>query len=228
LLPADGGSIALITQLMERGSLYHVLHDASAQAVRPTSTAEKLRLALDIAEGLAYLHNNRVVHRDMKSGNVLVDGDGRAKIADFGLAAYNDHTKSYVTGVIGTYAWAAPESMNEGTMKASADIYSLGVVLWELFTGCKPWEGLTPMQIMNRVYNQKDRLPLPASLTRDLPAVSALIAACFSEDEALRPTADAVQAALKDELDRLPRGLDEGAVAHALNAIRVDISRVGV
>ena len=229
LLPSDGGRIALITQLMERGSLYRVLHDATAHAVRPSSTAEKLRLALDISEGLAYLHNNRVIHRDMKSGNVLVDEHGRAKIADFGLAAINDHTKSYVSGVVGTYAWAAPEVMNDEKMSTKADIYSLGVILWEVFTLSLPWEGLAPMQIMTRVCLKNERLAIPVGLSRECPAVADLIAACFSVDT-LRPTADTIQSTLRRELEQLPpppRGLEDGT-ALLLQAIQQVGAKVDV
>jgi serine/threonine protein kinase len=151
LHPTDGGSVALITQLMERGTLYSILHetrDAATINYRPRHNHERFRLALDVSEGMAFLHNSHVVHRDLKSPNVLIDCDGRAKVADFGLSSYNQHSMSKVTAVVGTYAWTAPEViMGNETMGLSADVYSFGVILWELFTGQVPWEGLQMAQV---------------------------------------------------------------------------------
>jgi len=76
---------------------------------RPSLTAEKIHIVLDIADSMRFLHSSRVVHRDLKSSNVLIDVGGRAKISDFGLSRTRDASMSHVTGVVGTVAWTAPE-----------------------------------------------------------------------------------------------------------------------
>ena len=103
LFPTDGGNVALITQLMVRGSLYFVLHDQSAAAIsyRPRSLEMRLQLGKDIAEAMRFLHASRIFHRDLKSGNVLVDDEGRAKVADFGMSSFNCESKSRVTAALG-------------------------------------------------------------------------------------------------------------------------------
>ena len=100
----DGGNVALITQLMGRGSLYYLLHNQSATAIsyRPQSLEMRLQLSKDIAEAMRFLHASRIFHRDLKSGNVLVDNDGRAKVADFGMSAFNRESMSQVTAALGT------------------------------------------------------------------------------------------------------------------------------
>ena len=99
----DGGNVALITQLMVRGSLYFVLHHQSATAIsyRPRSLEMRLQLGRDIAEAMRFLHASRIFHRDLKSGNVLVDDDGRAKVADFGMSSFNRESVSRVTAALG-------------------------------------------------------------------------------------------------------------------------------
>ena len=99
----DGGDVALITQLMVRGSLYFVLHDQSATAIsyRPRSLEMRLQLGKDIAEAMRFLHASRIFHKDLKSGNVLVDDEGRAKVADFGMSSFNCESKSRVTAALG-------------------------------------------------------------------------------------------------------------------------------
>ena len=109
---SEGNGAALIMELMERGSLDVLLHSSPASEYRPSSDLARLRCALDIAEGMRFLHSCRLIHRDLKSGNVLVDGEGRCKICDFGLSRFRG-TLSHVSGVIGTVAWTAPEILSD-------------------------------------------------------------------------------------------------------------------
>jgi serine/threonine protein kinase len=92
----------------------------------------KLQIALDIVSGMSFLHESRIFHRDLKSGNVLIESAGRAKIADFGLSKLIDINATHAMGLIGSVAWTAPEVLQEEVYRDSADVYSFGVILWEL------------------------------------------------------------------------------------------------
>jgi Protein kinase domain len=121
----DKHHCCLIMELAENGSLFHRIHD---KRKRRLSYLEILQLGHDIACGLAYLHP-AVVHRDLKPQNVLLDSDGRAKLADFGISRIKDPTKSYfsqVTAENGTPMYMSPESMNGTRVDEKVDVYALG------------------------------------------------------------------------------------------------------
>ncbi|KAG9398062.1 hypothetical protein AC1031_014979 [Aphanomyces cochlioides] len=140
------GSICIVSEYCSRGSLRDVLRT-------PLVWPMKIRLALGLAYGLQYLHNSRMIHRDLKSPNILVDETWHAKIADFGtlrlaeiVRNQNPHMKSSVnmTGLVGTTRWMAPEVIQSKKLYTEKiDIYSLGVILWELIDGKElPYDNL--------------------------------------------------------------------------------------
>jgi serine/threonine protein kinase len=137
------GTVALITDLMERGSLKSILHETTSPnhfTWKPRSITSQLELILDIADGMRFLHARGVLHRDLKSANVLVDKDGRAKIADFGLASFKSDFCKDFSSATGTIPWCAPEILRgDQRINLSADVYSSGVIFWEIFTGELPW-----------------------------------------------------------------------------------------
>lgn len=102
----------------------------------------RLRIALGSAKGLAYLHedcNPRIIHRDIKSANILLDHDYEAKVADFGLARLTSENDTHVsTRVMGTFGYLAPEYASSGKLSEKSDIFSFGVMLLEILTGRKP------------------------------------------------------------------------------------------
>lgn len=133
------------------------------------------KVALDIARGLHFLHSRSIVHNDLKSANILLSKDGTAKIADVGLARVLRH--GYVCsssgGVVGTFAWAAPEVLLGRPVSPKADVYSYGVVLWELATNERPERGMLR----------------PPRIPQECPEeVGRLIDACLSEEPRSRPT----------------------------------------
>ena len=149
-------------------------------------------VARQICAGLAAAHERGVVHRDLKPGNVMIDGRGRARIADFGLAGVlgtDDGTRA------GTPAYMAPEQFRGGDTGVASDIYALGLVLYELYTGKRAFRG----ESLQELARSRDTAPpSPSSLVEGLdPAVERVIQRCLENDPRMRPTsALAVAAAL--------------------------------
>lgn len=156
------GSICIISEYCARGSLRDVLKQQTPD-VKNLNWPTKLRLALGISHGIQYLHNANppMIHRDLKSPNVLVDDSWHAKIADFGTLRFSEIVSSAaqlqasqiktrssaktpvveMTGLVGTTRWMAPEVMRgERIYTSKVDIYSLALILWELIEGKLPFE----------------------------------------------------------------------------------------
>ena len=170
----------------------HTLRDTIA-AHSPMPPAKALGYLEPVLGALAAAHRAGLVHRDVKPENVLISEDahsagGRIKVADFGLArAVTAETQHTSTGVlIGTVSYIAPELVIEGKADARADVYSAGVLLYELLTGRKPHTGETPIQVAYK--HVHDDVPPPSRSVPGIPAyVDALVARATARDRDLRP-----------------------------------------
>ena len=129
----------IVMEFAANGSLWGVLHGRQKAVATP---AKRLQWAAETAKGLSYLHSRSppIVHRDLKSGNLLLCEDWHIKVSDFGLA----RTKSAdgARTLVGTYAWMAPEVLEQKPYDERADVYSYAIVLWELLTLQEPFKGL--------------------------------------------------------------------------------------
>jgi serine/threonine protein kinase len=121
---------------------------------RKTLPLEKVvSIALDIARGLEYIHLKGIVHRDIKPENILFDGEFCAKVVDFGVACEEIYC-NLLGDDPGTYRWMAPEMYKHKPYGRKVDVYSFGLVLWELVTGSLPYEDMTPLQAAFAVVNK--------------------------------------------------------------------------
>ncbi len=150
---------------------------------------DALRLITPILNALSAAHRIGIIHRDIKPENILISKDGRVKIADFGLAraANLGQTMTMEASVIlGSVSYLSPEQVQRGISDSRSDVYSLGILLFEMVTGQKPYEGETAIQIAYRHVN--DKVPSPSSLKSDIPeSLDALILSMTSVDPDSRP-----------------------------------------
>jgi serine/threonine-protein kinase len=149
----------------------------------PLETA--LQLALELAEALDCAHGQGVVHRDLKPANILLTEDGRAKIADFGVAKLNLANHTLAGRALGTPAYMSPEQLNGEAVDGRSDLFSLGVVLYTVLTGFRPFQGNSALTVSFKVVN---RDPVPATaLNTDLPpGLDYIIARAMAKDAAQR------------------------------------------
>jgi eukaryotic-like serine/threonine-protein kinase len=149
--------------------------------------AAALDIMTGVLDGLAAAHASGIVHRDVKPENVLLTADGRLKVADFGLARAQAAAGQTRAGLlIGTVAYLPPEQVTGEATGPRSDVYSAGVVLFELLTGRQPFTGDTPIAVAYQHVNTD--VPAPSSLVPGIPpAVDQLVLAATSRDPALRP-----------------------------------------
>ena len=157
-------------------------------AVGQLGAKESLEILDQVLAALIYAHRGGIIHRDIKPENIMITSDGRAKLGDFGLAraVSSGNTLTADANVLmGTVAYLAPEQVERGIADVKSDIYSLGIVLFEMLTGKKPYEGDTPIQIAYR--HVHDRVPAPSTfnsaITKD---VDLLVLRATAPDPGLR------------------------------------------
>ncbi|XP_021726458.1 serine/threonine-protein kinase HT1-like [Chenopodium quinoa] len=170
----------IVAEYLSEGSLRSYLHKLENE----TLPLQKLiPVALNIARGMDYVHSQGVIHRDLKPENVLIDQSFRMKIADFGIACEEVHCDPFADDP-GTYRWMAPEMIRHKPYGRKVDVYSFGLMLWEMVSGNIPYEDMTPIQAAYAVVNKNLRPAFPKSCP---PAMRALIEQCWSAQPEKRP-----------------------------------------
>ncbi|CAB4605727.1 MAG: protein kinase [Actinobacteria bacterium] len=175
----DSGSAFLVMELVPGDSLAKILED---RKVLPAT--EVLDIVAQTARALYSAHQDGLVHRDVKPGNLLITPDGQVKITDFGIARVADQVSLTATGqVMGTVQYLAPEQATGKSATPSTDIYSLGIVAYEALAGNRPFTGDNQMMIaMSQIRD------IPPPLPEDIdPAVSELIMDCLAKKASMRP-----------------------------------------
>ncbi|KAE8654350.1 ACT-like protein tyrosine kinase family protein isoform 2 [Hibiscus syriacus] len=141
-----------------------------------------LKVAIDVSKGMNYLHQT-IIHRDLKAPNLLMDENEVVKVADFGVARVKAQS-GVMTAETGTYRWMAPEVIEHKPYDHKADVFSFGIVLWELLTGKLPYECLTPLQAAVGVVQKGLRPIIPKNTN---PKLAELLERCWQQDPTLRP-----------------------------------------
>nr|XP_004231067.1 serine/threonine-protein kinase STY46 isoform X1 [Solanum lycopersicum] len=177
-------NLCIVTEYMSGGSVYDYLHKQRGSFKLPTV----LKVAIDVSKGMNYLHQNNIIHRDLKAANLLMDENEVVKVADFGVARVKAQT-GVMTAETGTYRWMAPEVIEHKPYDHKADVFSFGVVLWELLTGKIPYEYLTPLQAAIGVVQKGLRPTIPKHTP---PKLADLLETCWQQDPTSRPDFSAI------------------------------------
>ncbi|XP_057949104.1 serine/threonine/tyrosine-protein kinase HT1 [Malania oleifera] len=170
----------VITEYLSEGSLRAYLHKLEHKSL----PLEKLiSIALDIARGMEYIHSQGVIHRDLKPENILISENFHMKIADFGIACKEAYCDSLADDQ-GTFRWMAPEMIKHKSYGKKIDVYSFGLILWEMVAGTIPYEDMTPIQAAFAVVNKNLRPIIPGDCA---PALRSLIEQCWALQPEKRP-----------------------------------------
>ena len=164
----EGGppAVFLVMELVEGSTLRDYLNENGSLTVEQT-----FQLITPVLSALSAAHRIGIIHRDIKPENILISKDGRIKVADFGLArniAMGQTMTAESSVVLGSVSYLSPEQVQRGVADARSDIYAVGIVLFEMLTGSKPYSGETPIQIAYRHVN--DRIPNIQTIKSEIPA----------------------------------------------------------
>ncbi|XP_041804891.1 mitogen-activated protein kinase kinase kinase 20-like [Chelmon rostratus] len=188
----ESPNYGIVTEYASEGSLYEYL---SSEQSEEMDMEQIMTWAIQIAKGMHYLHAEapvKVIHRDLKSRNVVMTADRVLKICDFGASKFLSHT-THMT-VVGTFPWMAPEVIQSLPVSETCDTYSYGVVLWEMLTREVPFKGFEGLQVAWLVVEKQERLTIPTSC----PASFAeLMRKCWQADPKERPQFKQVLATLE-------------------------------
>lgn len=185
----------IITEFVPCGSLF----DALRRKPRSPSLdgTDKTKIAIGIIEGMICLHNNKVIHRDLKSLNILLDNNKLPKICDFGISrAIDENNLGNMTVRIGTFHWMAPEMLDSDSYSYKVDVYAFAIILWEMLTGQVPYQGQDPLKILLNVKNNGMRPVIPPDCNEGL---SKLMTRCWDQDPDVRPTFVELYEIFRDE-----------------------------
>eukprot|EP00048_Salpingoeca_helianthica_P009155 m.131312 g.131312 ORF g.131312 m.131312 type:complete len:769 (-) comp14792_c0_seq8:37-2343(-) len=194
----DTPPLLMVMELMARGDLKTVLRDARPKPKQPSSLSQQrlARMGADIAEGMAYLASLNIVHRDLAARNCLVSEDLTVKVGDFGLTRDTEQGEYYrMTGSAPLpVRWMSPEAIMDGIYTVHSDVWSFGIVLWELFSFAKmPYAGLSNSEICDMVCEEGYRLKPPRGCPQLLAEV---MRQCWDEEPTLRGSFSALEGTL--------------------------------
>ncbi|XP_058088959.1 serine/threonine-protein kinase STY13-like isoform X2 [Magnolia sinica] len=153
-----------------------------------------VQLALDLARGLSYLHSKKIVHRDVKTENMLLDKTRTVKIADFGVARVEAQNPNDMTGETGTLGYMAPEVLNGSPYNRKCDVYSFGICLWEIYCCDMPYPDLSFSEVTSAVVRQNLRPEIPRCCPSSLANV---MKRCWDANPDKRPEMDEVVSMLE-------------------------------
>ncbi|OHT08347.1 hypothetical protein TRFO_04986 [Tritrichomonas foetus] len=172
----------IVTKYIPNDSLFNALRD-DPKGLKLTATDIQM-IAYGIAQGMAFLHSKGITHRDLKSQNILIDENKLPVICDFGSSRKATNSQPLKTAECGTPNYMAPEFMKGETYTNSVDVYSFGLILWEMITKKLPFDNLQPAQVIFAVLIDHKRPPIPSDTPQ---ALSEVMQQCWSENPSERP-----------------------------------------
>ena len=228
----------IVTEYCARGSLTDVLRGAKAspQKAATLDWSKRLNMALDAAKGMLYLHNHAppIIHRDLKSPNLLVDKHWRLKVSDFNLSKLVGDESVMSSMAATNPRWLAPEILGGNNATFASDVYSFGVVMWELLTWDLPWGVTNPWQVVTMVMEggrlsipSRDALPGPdTGAFQGLDDYIELMRRCWAQIQEDRPSFQEIISDLRkilaDTLDRRSGGPGSASNTPQTHAISDD------
>lgn len=184
----------IVMELVEGKTLKALIQEQG-----PVPIAEASRIAIQILGALSHAHQHRIVHRDIKPHNILIARDGRAKVTDFGIArATTTDTVTHTGSIMGSAHYFSPEQANGQPTGEKSDIYSMGIVLYEMVTGAVPFQGDSPITVALK--HLRDRVVPPSQLNAEVPVEleQIILRALEKEPDDRYESADAMRSALEE------------------------------
>ncbi|RNB91209.1 Stk1 family PASTA domain-containing Ser/Thr kinase [Brevibacillus fluminis] len=177
----DGETHYMVMEYIEGPTLKDVINSRGALPVE-----EAVRIAVQVCDALEHAHQNKIIHRDIKPHNILIGRNNRVKVTDFGIArAVTQATITHTGSVLGSVHYFSPEQARGGITGEKSDIYSLGIVLYEMVTGRVPFSGESPISVA--LMHLQERLPEPRQINPDIPqSVENIILQALAKNPAFR------------------------------------------
>jgi eukaryotic-like serine/threonine-protein kinase len=178
----DGSTPFLVMEFVQGEDLKHYLDIGQRYTLE-----QSVRMMRDLLAALEYAHQHKIIHRDIKPANLLMEANGRVKLTDFGVARIQDSGEATRTqgGMVGTLKYMSPEQVEGRTVGAESDLFSAGIVLYQLLTDRRPFDGDSYFSIVNQITNQNP--PAPSSINQMLPAaLDAVVARALAKDKTQR------------------------------------------
>jgi eukaryotic-like serine/threonine-protein kinase len=178
----DGSTPFLVMEFVKGEDLKHYL-----DAGHRYTLEQSVRMMRDLLSALDYAHQHKIIHRDIKPANMLIEADGRLKLTDFGVARIQDSGEATRTqgGMVGTLKYMSPEQLEGKSVDAASDTFSAGIVLYQLLTDRRPFDGDSYFSIVSQIANQEP--PGPSSINPMLPpALDAVVARALAKDKTQR------------------------------------------
>jgi len=175
-------NLVMVTEYLDGGSLFDIIHKRKKRF----TIEQVVRMIKQVSYGMTYLHLNKpmIIHRDLKTPNLLVDDTWNVKLCDFGLSCVKPSTSVMLTEQVGTPVWMAPELLLTLKYDEKVDVYSFGLCIYELLTGEIPYKDLTYEKLVQDVGRNGKRPKIPSSVP---PSLQDLMTKCWADKAQKRP-----------------------------------------